>query len=145
MKRGLAMTRLIDWLRKLDWVQWLALVALVCAYAVIAMPFLGMPWKRMEDIGILVILLGAVLLFAAGGKTTTARPGPSGFSHLGGVAMAMMFLWGQPWWPIPRPQQASDFWLFIWPFIILVNATRVLLAKAPQRDSVTLDEEPSLA
>jgi len=59
--------------------------------------------------------------------------------------MAMMFLWGQPWWPIPRPQQASDFWLFIWPFIILVNATRVLLAKAPQRDSVTLDEEPGLA
>jgi len=59
--------------------------------------------------------------------------------------MAMMFLWVQPWWPIPRPQQASDFWLFIWPFIILVNATRVLLAKAPQRDSVTLDEEPGLA
>jgi len=79
------MTRLIDWLRKLDWVQWLALVALVCAYAVIAMPFLGMPWKRMEDIGLLVILLGAVLLFAAGGKTTTARPGPSDLVILVGL------------------------------------------------------------
>jgi hypothetical protein len=139
------MTGWIDWLRKLDWVQRLALVALLCAYAVIAMPFLGMPWKRMEDIGILVILLAAFLLFAAGGKTTAARPGPSGLGHLGGVAMAMMFLWGQPWWPVPRPQQASDFWVFIWPFIILVNATRILLAKAPQLDRAALKEEPGLA
>jgi len=45
----------------------------------------------------------------------------------------------------PTSAATSDFWLFIWPFIILVNATRVLLAKAPQRDSVTLDEEPGLA
>jgi Na+/proline symporter len=138
------MTRWIEWLRKLDWVQWLALIALFCTYAVIAMPFLGLSWKRTEDFSLLVIILGAFLLFAAGGKTTRARPGPSGLSHLGRVAMALMFLWGQPWWPVPRPQQASDFWVFVWPFIILVNATRILLAESPDRDSAALEEQPGL-
>jgi Na+/proline symporter len=139
------MTERIDWLRRLDWVQWLALVALLGAYAVIAMPFLGVPWKRMEDFVVLLMLFGALVLFAGGGKTAAARPGPSGLSHLGSVAMVLMFFWGQPWWPVPRPQQASDFWVFVWPFIIVVNATRILLAKAPELDSRTLDEEPGLA
>jgi len=139
------MTGWIDWLRNLRGVQWLALVALLCAYAVIAMPFLGMPWNRMEDFVALLMILGVFVLLANGGKTVAARPGRSGFGHLGRVAMAMMFLWGQPWWPVPRPQQASDFWVFIWPFIILVNATQILSARAPDPKGTAFDEEPGLA
>jgi hypothetical protein len=145
LKGELAMTGWIDWLRNLRGVQWLALVALLCAYAVIAMPFLGMPWNRMEDFVALLMILGVFVLLAAGGKTVAAGPGRSGFGHLGRVAMAMMFLWGQPWWPVPRPQQASDFWVFIWPFIILVNATQILSAQAPDSKGAALEEEPGLA
>jgi hypothetical protein len=139
------MTRWIDWLRKLDWLQWLALVALLSAYAVIAMPFLGVSWKRMEDFGPWVILLAAVLLISDGGKRVAVRQGVSGLGHLGVVAMIMMFLWGQPWWSVSRPQQADDFWLFIWPFVLLVNATRILLAGAPDRDGTAREKEPGLA
>jgi hypothetical protein len=139
------MTGWIDRLRKLDWVQWLALIALLCTYAVIAMPFLGVSWTRTHDFAALLTVLGAFVLFAAGGRTVAARPGPSGLGHLGGVAMVMMFLWGQPWWPVPRPQQSSDFWVFVWPFFILVHATRILATRPPDRESAALDEEPGLA
>jgi Na+/proline symporter len=139
------MTRWIEWLRKLDWVQWLALVALLCTYAVIAMPFLGMPWKRTEHFAALLVLLGAIVLIVGSRRSIAARSGPSGLSHLGSVAMIMMLLWGQSWWPVPRPQQASDFWVFVWPFIILVNATQILSTRAPDPKGAALDEEPGLA
>ena len=139
------MTGWIDWLRKLDWVEWLALLALVCAYAVIAMPFLGMPWKRAEDFSLLLVFVGAILFIAGSQRSIAARSGSSGLSQLGGVAMIMMLLWGQSWWPVPRPQQASNFWVFVWPFIILVNATHILSARAPDPKRATLDEEPDLA
>jgi Na+/proline symporter len=139
------MTRWIEWLRKLDWMQWLALVALACSYAVIALPFLGVPWKRAADFGTLLLISGAFFLFVTGRRAAAAKSGPSGLSHLGGVAMVMMLLWGQPWWPVPRPQQASDFWFFVWPFIILINATHILSARAPDPDSTARDEEPGLA
>ena len=139
------MTGWADWLRQLRGVQWLALVTLLCAYVVIAMPFLGVPWKRMEDLVALLMILGAILLFAISGKKAPARPEPSGLNHVGGVAMAMMFFWGQPWWSVPHPQQASDFWVFIWPFIILMRATPVLSTRVTDRDRGVLDEEPGLA
>lgn len=139
------MTERIDWLRKLDWVQWLALVALLCAYAVIAMPFLGVPWKRAEEFAILAMFCSAILLLAESRGRRAARSGPSGFSHLGGVAMVMMILWGQPWWSVPCPQQAADFQVFVWPFLILVNATRILSAQATDRDDAVLEREPGLA
>jgi|GEM_PF-2851046 len=139
------MTGWIDWLRKLDWVQWLALVALLCAYAVIAMPFLGVPWKRMEDFGLWIILLAAVLLIIDGGKRTAVRQGASGLGHVGVVAIIMVTLWGQPWITVQLPQQASDFWVFIWPFVILVNGTRILGAGPPIRGRAARDREPDLA
>ncbi|MGN6820141.1 MAG: hypothetical protein ACTHJR_15865 [Sphingomonas sp.] len=135
----------IDWLRKLDWVQWLALIALLCAYAVIAMPFFGISWERTGDFAELLIILGAFQLFTAGGRRDRIGRAPSGFGHLGAVAMVMMFLWGQPWWSIPRPQQASDFWVFVWPFFILVNAIRVLSVQPPDRDGTAVDRELDLA
>jgi len=138
------MTGWIEWLRKLDWVQWLALVALACSYAVIALPFLGMPWKRAEDVALLLVFLGAILLIVGSRRDIAARSEPSGLSHLGGIAMIMMVLWGQSWWPVPRPQQASNFWVFVWPFIIVVYATRIL-ATPPAREGAALDEEPGLA
>jgi hypothetical protein len=139
------MTRWIEWLRKLDWVQWLALVALVCSYVVIALPFLGVPWKRAEDFALLIVFLGAILLIVGSRRSIAARSEPSGLGHLGAVAMIMMLLWGQSSWPVPRPQQASDFWVFVWPFFILVYATRILATRPPAREGAALDEEPGLA
>ena len=139
------MTGWIDRLRKLDWVQWLALIALLCTYAVIAMPFLGMPWKRVEDFGLWIVLLAAVLLIVDGGKRTAVRQGASGLGHVGVVAMVMMLLWGQSWLPIQRPQQPNDFLVFIWPFIILVNATRILSAGPRISKRAARDREPDLA
>jgi len=139
------MTGWIDWLRKLGGRQWLALIVLLFAYAVIAMPFLGLPWKRANDFSFLLVLPGSILLLIEGRWGIATKSGPSGFSHLGRTAMVMMLLWGQPWWPVPRPQQPDDFWVFVWPFLIVVNATRILLAEAPDPDSAALDEEPRLA
>ena len=121
------------------------MVALLCAYVVIAMPFLGISWKQTQYWGVMLMLSGSILLLVESRRRIAERSPSSGFGHLGTVALVMMILWGQPWWPIPRPQQPDDFEVFVWPFLVLVSATRILSAQPPRREDEAPEGEPGLA
>ena len=137
------MTRWIGRLHKLDWVQWLALIAVLCAYVCIAIPFFGLMPQRAGDIELLLLFLCSMFV-ALSGRSASAKSGSSGLEHVGGAAIVMMALWTLPAWPFPRPRQPDDFLIFLWSFVVMASATRILSAKAPDRGNASGGAEKSL-